>query len=133
MAGTPAARIVGRSAILRFVLRTALWLLLGGWIGAWLLFGGVVAPTAFRTLPSTEVAGLLIGPVLTWLHLYGAAAGIASTNSVSPRTSRSPTCVKPAFCISRRKSSAECVSAPRRYSTPAISKLASIPAAARSG
>jgi hypothetical protein len=56
-------------------LRSALWLALGIWIGAWLLFGVVVAPTAFRVLPSTEVAGSLVGPILEALHLYGAAAG----------------------------------------------------------
>ena len=57
------------------LLRSTLWLTLGAWIGAWLLFGAVVAPTAFRVLPSTEVAGSLVGPVLEALHLYGAAAG----------------------------------------------------------
>jgi hypothetical protein len=61
---------------LRVVLRTALWLLLGGWVGSWGLFGMVVAPTAFRVLPSTEIAGTLVGPILTSLHLYGIAAGI---------------------------------------------------------
>ena len=29
-------------------LRSVLWLLLGGWVGAWMLFGAVVAPTLFR-------------------------------------------------------------------------------------
>ncbi len=62
---------------LRLALRSALWLLLGGWIGAWLLFGLVVAPISFRALPSTELAGLVVGPVLTSLHLYGAVAGLA--------------------------------------------------------
>ncbi len=57
------------------VLRSLLWLLLGGWVGAWALFGTVIAPTAFRVLPSTEMAGTVIGPVLTALHLYGAFAG----------------------------------------------------------
>jgi hypothetical protein len=57
--------------------RSLRWLLLGGWIGAWVLFAFVVAPTAFRTLPSTRIAGQLIGPVLAVLHLYGAAAGVA--------------------------------------------------------
>jgi hypothetical protein len=57
-------------------LRALSWLLLGGWIGAWVLFAFVVAPTAFRVLPSTQIAGQLIGPVLTTLHLYGAAAGV---------------------------------------------------------
>ena len=58
-------------------LRGALWLLLGGWLGAWVLFAFVVAPTAFRALPSTQIAGRLVGPVLGALHLYGVAAGIA--------------------------------------------------------
>jgi hypothetical protein len=58
-----------------FTLRASLWLLLGTWIGAWLCFGLVVAPNAFRRLPSIEIAGQLIGPVLDTLHGYGAAAG----------------------------------------------------------
>ena len=57
-------------------IRAALWLTLGGWIGAWLLFGLVVAPTAFRVLPSAQVAGTLIGPVLEALQLFGSAAGL---------------------------------------------------------
>jgi Domain of unknown function (DUF4149) len=56
--------------------RTALLVLLGGWVGAWLLFGLVVAPTAFRVLPSIEEAGTLVGPVLSALHLYGVVAGV---------------------------------------------------------
>lgn len=58
-------------------LRAAEWLLLGAWIGAWLFFALVVAPTAFRALPSTQIAGRLIGPVLATLHLTGAALGPA--------------------------------------------------------
>lgn len=58
-----------------FGLRCLLWLLLGGWVGAWLCFGLVVAPTAFRVLPTLEIAGQLIGPVLDALHWYGAIAG----------------------------------------------------------
>lgn len=57
-------------------LRSLLWLLVGGWVGSWGLFGLVIAPTAFRVLPSAEIAGTLIGPVLTALHLYGAVAGV---------------------------------------------------------
>jgi hypothetical protein len=59
------------------VLRTCLWLLLGGWFGSTLLFGAVIAPTALALLSSTELAGAFIGSVLTKLHLYGAFAGIA--------------------------------------------------------
>lgn len=65
-----------RPAAGRTAVRTALWLLLGGWFGSYLLFGAVIAPTAFAVLPSTEIAGALVGPVLTKLHLYGALAGI---------------------------------------------------------
>jgi hypothetical protein len=60
----------------RPIVRTALWLLLGGWFGGYLLFGAVIAPTAFSVLPTTQIAGTLVGPVLTKLHLFGAAAGI---------------------------------------------------------
>lgn len=58
------------------IARIALWLLLGGWFGAFLLFGAVVAPTAFAVLPSSQIAGTLVGPVITKLHLYGALAGV---------------------------------------------------------
>lgn len=56
-------------------LRTTLWLLLGGWVGSWGLFGLAVAPTAFRVLPS-EIAGSVVGPILSSLHLYGLVAGL---------------------------------------------------------
>ena len=64
-------RVLGQT-----LLRTCLWLLLGGWFGSYLLFGAVIAPTAFAVLPSTQLAGDLVGPVLMKLHLYGAFAGI---------------------------------------------------------
>ncbi len=74
-AADPAAELLsGASGTL---LRSLLWLLLGGWVGSWSLFGLVIAPTAFRVLPSAEMAGTLVGPVLTSLHLYGAIAGAA--------------------------------------------------------
>ncbi|MGI9591527.1 MAG: DUF4149 domain-containing protein [Myxococcota bacterium] len=57
------------------LLRAALWLVLGGWVGSWACFGLVVAPNAFRLLPS-EVAGQLVGPVLGTLHVYGLVAGV---------------------------------------------------------
>lgn len=56
-------------------LRTALWLVLGGWVGSWASFGLVVAPVVFGEAP--EAAGPVIGPVLAVLHLYGGAAGLA--------------------------------------------------------
>ena len=57
-------------------LRFFLWLLLGGWIGSWVTFGALVAPTAFRALPSSELAGRVVGPVISVLHGYGTAAGL---------------------------------------------------------
>lgn len=52
-----------------------LWCLVGSWIGGLLLFGFVVAPTAFSALPSPDLAGKIIGPVLRSLNLYGMVAG----------------------------------------------------------
>jgi hypothetical protein len=54
-----------------------LWVTLGGWIGALLLFATVVAPTAFEVLPSPEMAGRVVSPALRALHLYGGFAGLA--------------------------------------------------------
>jgi len=57
-------------------LHSALWLTLGGWVGSWILFALVIARLAFRVLPSPEIAGHLIRPVLNVLHWYGVAAGL---------------------------------------------------------
>lgn len=56
--------------------RAALWLTLGGWVGAWFLFAFGVARVAFQALPTTELAGQVVGPILSGLHLYAAAAGV---------------------------------------------------------
>ena len=56
-------------------LRMALWFLLGGWLGALVLFAAVVAPAAFEVL-GREAAGRLVGRVLPALEVYGAAAGV---------------------------------------------------------
>ena len=61
---------------LHVALRTWLWLTLGGWVGSWTLFALVITRLAFRVLPSPEVAGHLVSPVLSVLHGYGAAAGV---------------------------------------------------------
>jgi hypothetical protein len=58
------------------LLRGLLWLLLGGWVGSFALFGLVLAPVVFGNFSGAE-AGKVIGPVLTALHLYGAGAGLA--------------------------------------------------------
>jgi len=58
-------------------LRTALWALLGGWLGAWILFAFGVSATAFRVLPDTGLAGKVVGPILSGLNIYGSLAGVA--------------------------------------------------------
>jgi hypothetical protein len=57
-------------------LRSLLWLLLGGWIGASSYFALVVALAAFRVLPTHALAGELVDAVYTPLQLYGVGAGI---------------------------------------------------------
>lgn len=55
----------------RILFRILLWLLLGGWIGAMLLFGAVVARAAFVAVPDPGIAAHLIGRVLGPLQLSG--------------------------------------------------------------
>ena len=68
-------------------LHVLLWLFLGLWVGGFALFP-FVAITAFRALPSTD-AGLIVGPVLAALHLYGGGAGIVVAG-LSRTIGRSP-------------------------------------------
>jgi len=65
-----------KSSLREISLHFFLWLLLGGWIGSWAGFALLVAPTAFRVLPSTELAGRFVGPVVSALHGYGVVAGV---------------------------------------------------------
>jgi hypothetical protein len=58
------------------VLRSLLWLILGGWIGASSYFALVVALAVFRVLPSHDLAGRVVDAVYTPLQLYGVGAGI---------------------------------------------------------
>ena len=55
------------------ILRTTLWLALGGWVGAWAFFAFVVSRIAFQVLPG-DIAGDLAGDLLGILHYGGAAA-----------------------------------------------------------
>lgn len=57
------------------VLRAALWLSLGSWIGSWGFFAFVVSRIAFEVLPG-NVAGDLAGALLEVLHLGGAGAAL---------------------------------------------------------
>lgn len=52
-------------------------LLLAMWVGAAVFFAAVVAPGAFRVLPSTELAGRVVGHALTWLNITGALLSFA--------------------------------------------------------
>ncbi|HTY16915.1 MAG TPA: DUF4149 domain-containing protein [Myxococcota bacterium] len=61
----------------RAVLRPALWIALGAWLGAMLLFGAVVARATFEVIPDADLAGRLIGRVLGPLQLGGAVIGFA--------------------------------------------------------
>ena len=73
-------------------LRSAFWLVLGGWVGAWFLFAFGVSTTVFRVLPTTELAGPLTvypGDVVRYdggsysLEFDSSAEGV-------PATARSP-------------------------------------------
>jgi len=68
--------------------RAALSLLLAAWLGASLLFATVVAPAAFRVLPSRTLAGSLAGAVLPVLFWTGAAAGAVAFLVLRQRAAR---------------------------------------------
>jgi hypothetical protein len=63
------------------LLRSLLWLALGGWVGAWAFFAFVVSRIAFQVLPG-DIAGDLAGELLAVLHVGGAVAAfvIAGAN-----------------------------------------------------
>lgn len=62
------------------ILRTALWLSLGAWVGSWAFFAFVVSRIAFQVLPG-DVAGDLAGSLLTTLHFGGAAAALVAAGA----------------------------------------------------
>ena len=53
-------------------------ILLGAWLGAAVFFSAVVAPAAFRVLPSREMAGALVGAMLPYVFIAGTVIGIAA-------------------------------------------------------
>jgi len=55
------------------------------WLGGILFFGAVLAPTAFRVLPTIHDAGLVVGASLASLHHIGliCAALIAASSAHS--------------------------------------------------
>src|SRR5260370_24105305 len=57
-------------------LRTLMLLALVVWVGGSVFFACVEAPTAFHVLPSTQLAGNVVGPSLTKLHWMGIISGL---------------------------------------------------------
>jgi hypothetical protein len=57
------------------ILRFLQFLSLGLWVGAGLFVGVLLAPGAFATLPTRELAGNVVGMALGRLHLLGYACG----------------------------------------------------------
>ena len=57
------------------ILRFVQVLSLGVWVGAALFVGLLLAPGAFATLPTRELAGNVVGMALARLHLLGYACG----------------------------------------------------------
>ncbi|MFV0388213.1 MAG: DUF4149 domain-containing protein [Pyrinomonadaceae bacterium] len=51
-------------------------LLLGIWLGAAIFFGAAMAPTAFRVLPNSALAGSLVSHTLTIVNFSGIAIGV---------------------------------------------------------
>lgn len=60
------------TATLRFLFLLALAI----WLGGLLFFGAVLAPVAFTVLPSTHLAGAVVGTALRHLHVIGFICGI---------------------------------------------------------
>lgn len=52
-------------------------LLVASWLGAAILFAAVVAPGAFRVLPTSELAGRVVGHTLSWLNVSGVVMSLA--------------------------------------------------------
>jgi hypothetical protein len=50
--------------------------ILGFWVGVMALFSFVVAPAAFTTLPTQQLAGTIVSRVLAGVEIIGLAAGI---------------------------------------------------------
>lgn len=56
--------------------RGALLVMLSAWLGAVIFFSVVVAPAAFRVLPSRTLAGALVGETIPALFIGGAVGGV---------------------------------------------------------
>ncbi len=63
-------------SLISSLLEIAHWLVLAAWFGGIAVFSFLVAPAAFRVLPSQQLAGDLVGAVLSKLYITGTFAGV---------------------------------------------------------
>jgi len=82
------------------ILRFLQFLSLGVWAGAGLFVGLLLAPGAFATLPTRELAGNVVGMALARLHLLGYACGaVYLVSSVIAARSASALARPAAICV----------------------------------
>lgn len=58
------------------LIELAHWVVLSIWFGGIGIFSFLVAPAAFRVLPTPQLAGELVGAVLSRLYIVGTFAGV---------------------------------------------------------
>ncbi len=82
------------------LLRTIEFLCLGLWLGSDVFLSFVVAPGAFRILPSRDQAGAMVGFALGRMHLLGVGCGIVLLLARLARTRTFASFVTPvALCV----------------------------------
>lgn len=73
---------MNRSLAREGAIRSALWLSLGSWVGAWGFFAFVVSRVAFQIVPG-DVVGELVGVLIRSLHFGGALAGLVAAAALA--------------------------------------------------
>src|SRR5712691_12390995 len=82
------------------ILRTLEFLALGLWLGSDVFLSFVVAPGAFRILPSRDQAGAMVGFALGRMHLLGVICGVVFLLARVARTRTFASFIAPvAFCV----------------------------------
>ena len=82
------------------LLRTVEFLALSLWLGSDVFLSFVVAPGAFRILPSRDQAGAIVGHSLWWMHFLGVTCGIVLLIARFLRTRSFSALVAPAaLCV----------------------------------
>jgi uncharacterized membrane protein len=82
------------------LLRTVEFLALSLWLGSDVFLSFVVAPGAFRILPSRDQAGAIVGHSLWWMHFLGVTCGIVLLVARLLRTRSFSALVAPgALCV----------------------------------